>query len=146
MVKTAKAWGHKAVAITDHGNVQAFPEAMIAAEKCGMKVIYGIEAYFVDDTARALWGNAEREFDEELIVFDLETTGLSSISCKITEIGAVLVKDGEVLDRFNALVNPGSPIPPNIVELTGITDEMVADCRRLKRCCRNSSNLSATGC
>ena len=128
IVKTAKAWGHKAVAITDHGNVQAYPEAMIAAEKCGMKVIYGIEAYFVDDTARALWGNAEREFDEELIVFDLETTGLSPMSCKITEIGAVLVKDGEVLDRFNALVNPGCPIPQNIVELTGITDEMVVDC------------------
>ncbi len=128
IVKTAKAWGHKAVAITDHGNVQAYPEAMMAAEKCGMKVIYGIEAYFVDDTARALWGNAERAFDEEMIVFDLETTGLSPLNCKITEIGAVLVKDGEVLDRFNALVNPGCPIPPNIVELTGITDEMVADC------------------
>ncbi len=127
-VKQAKAWGHPAVAITDHGNVQAFPEAMIAAEKCGMKVIYGIEAYFVDDTARALWGNAERSFDEELIVFDLETTGLSPMNCRITEIGAVLVRDGEVLDRFNALVNPGCPIPQNIVELTGITDEMVADC------------------
>ncbi len=127
-VKTAKAWGHSAVAITDHGNVQAFPEAMIAAEKCGMKVIYGIEAYFVDDTARALWGNADRSFDEEIIVFDLETTGLSPINCKITEIGAVLFRDGEVVERFNALVNPGCPIPPNIVELTGITDEMVADC------------------
>ncbi len=129
IVKTAKAWGHKAVAITDHGNVQAYPEAMLAAEKVGgIKVIYGIEAYFVDDTARALWGNADRGFDEEMIVFDLETTGLSPINCKITEIGAVLVKDGEVLDRFNALVNPGVAIPPNIVELTGITDEMVADC------------------
>ena len=126
VVAMASAFGHKAVAITDHGNVQGFPTAMLAANgKEDFKVIYGIEAYFVDDTARALYGNCDVGFDGEFIVFDLETTGLSPHHCKITEIGAVKVKDGEVLERFNTFVDPECPIPENIVELTGITDEMV---------------------
>ncbi len=132
LVKLAHSWGHKAVAITDHGNVQAFPIAMGAAAKLGMKVLYGIENYYVDDTARVLFGDTldsymSTPFDGEYCVFDIETTGLSFQSCNITEIGAVLMRGGEVIDRFNTFSNPGEPIPQNIVELTGITDEMVKD-------------------
>ncbi len=126
-VKTAKKWGHPAVAITDHGNVQGFPDAMLAAEKAGMKVIYGMEAYFVNDTASAVYGDYNGSFDDEFVVFDIETTGLSAKTCKITEIGAVKVKGGKVLERFGVFVNPETSIPKEIVELTGITDEMVAN-------------------
>lgn len=126
-VKIAKAWGHKAIAITDHGNVQGYQDAMLASEKVGQKVIYGIEAYFVNDTAGALYGNYNDTFQEEMVVFDIETTGLSAANCKITEIGAVLIKKGKVLDSFNMLINPEEPIPEEIVKLTGITDDMVKD-------------------
>ena len=131
-VKTAKKWGHPAVAITDHGNVQGFPEAMIASEKNDMKVIYGMEAYFVNDTASAVYGSYEGEFSDEFIVFDLETTGLSALNCKITEIGAVKIRGGEVLERYNTFVNPECPIPEEITKLTSITDEMVADARTIR--------------
>ena len=130
-VKTAQKWGHPAVAITDHANVQGFPEAMIAAEKCGMKVIYGMEAYFVNDTASALKGEYTGGFNDEFIVFDIETTGLSPVNCKIIEIGAVKIKGGEVLERYNTFVDPECPIPEEIVELTSITDEMVAGERKI---------------
>ncbi|MBE6679862.1 MAG: PolC-type DNA polymerase III [Ruminococcaceae bacterium] len=132
LIATAKRFGHKAVAITDHGNVQSFPEMMLAAEKQGdIKVIYGMEAYFVDDTARALYGESEEPLNGEFIVFDIETTGLSVANCGITEIGAVKIKSGEILDRFNIFVNPEMPIPQNIVELTGITDDMVKDAPKI---------------
>ena len=125
-VKTAQKWGHSAIAITDHGNVQGYPEAMLTSEKIGMKVIYGMEAYFVNNTASVIYGNYEGGFDDEFIVFDIETTGLSPLNCKITEIGGVKIKNGEVLERFNSFVNPECPIPEEIVKITGITDEMVA--------------------
>ncbi len=126
-VKTAHAWGHPAVAITDHGNVQGYQEAMLVADKTGMKVIYGMEAYFVDDTAKAVYGDQDADFlSDEFVVFDIETTGLSSIHDKITEIGAVLVKGGSVLEVFNTFADPEMHIPENITELTGITDEMVS--------------------
>ena len=125
-VKVAQKWGHPAVAITDHGNVQGFPEAMLAAEKCGMKVIYGMEAYFVNDTASAVFGAYQGTFSNEFVVFDIETTGLSPVTCKITEIGAVKIKDGQILERYNTFVNPECPIPEEITRLTSITDEMVA--------------------
>ncbi len=131
-VKTAQKWGHPAVAITDHGNVQGFPEAMLAADKCGMKVIYGLEAYFVNDTASAVYGNYEGSFRDEFIVFDIETTGLSAQTCKITEIGAVKIRDGAVIDRYNTFVNPECPIPEEITQLTSITNEMVADARTIE--------------
>ena len=132
LIATAKRWGHTAVAITDHGNVQSFPEMMLAAEKQGgIKVIYGMEAYFVDDTARAVYGASKEPLNGEFVVFDIETTGLSVTNCGITEIGAVKIKGGEVIDRFNIMVNPEMPIPENIVELTGITDEMVADAPKI---------------
>ncbi|MBR4960871.1 MAG: PolC-type DNA polymerase III [Clostridia bacterium] len=132
VVKTAARWGHKAIAITDHGNLQSFPVAMLAADglkKDGkdIKILYGVEAYYVDDTFRASYKGEDIAFSDECVVFDIETTGLSAVSCKITEIGAVRIQGGKVLERFNMLVNPGEPIPKNIVELTGITDEMVAN-------------------
>ena len=127
IVKQAAKWGHKAVAITDHGNVQAFPMAMEAAEKIGgIKVIYGMEAYFVNDTARAVFGSANASFEDEFVVFDIETTGLSAISNHITEIGAVRIKGGKVLETFCTFVDPGEPIPENITKLTGISDADVA--------------------
>lgn len=127
VVPLAASWGHKAIAFTDHGNLQSFPLAMKAAKGQDIKIIYGLEAYFVDDTARAAYGNYDYSFSDEFVVFDIETTGLSSQNDRITEIGAVLVKDGEVLERYNTFVNPEMPIPEKITELTSITDEMVAD-------------------
>ena len=128
-VKTALKWGMPAVAITDHGNVQAFPDAMLTVEKAAkgtdFKVIYGMEAYFVNNTAGAITGKYDPNLNAECVVFDIETTGLSVQNCKITEIGAVKVKNGEVLGRFNTFVDPEVPIPADIVELTGITDELV---------------------
>ena len=132
IVKVAKSWGHKAVAITDHGNVQGFPPAMLASEKLGMKLIYGMEAYFVNNTSLPVSGNKNERFDGEFCVFDIETTGLSNIKDKITEIGAVIVKDGVITDTYNVFVNPEMPIPEKIVELTGITDEMVKDAPTIK--------------
>ena len=136
IVKIAKSWGHKAIAITDHGNVQAFPPVMLAAEKAGMNIIYGMEAYFVNDlelknnassSTKIVFGNANCDLNEEFCVFDIETTGLSAENDRITEIGAVIVKDGQVIDRYNTLVNPQRTIPQNVVDLTGITNEMVAN-------------------
>lgn len=124
-INTAKRWGHPAVAVTDHANVQGFPEAMIAAEKADMKVIYGLEAYFVNDSASPLFGEWSRPFADEVVVFDLETTGLSVVTCKITEIGAVKIKGGEVVDRFSTFVDPECHIPEEITRLTSIDDDMV---------------------
>lgn len=124
-VKTANRWGHPAVAITDHGNVQGYQKAMLTAEKLGQKVIWGMEAYFVDDTARAVYGDQLADWNAEFAVFDLETTGLSALNNHITEIGAVIMQNGKVLRSFNTFVDPGEPIPENIVKLTGITDDMV---------------------
>ncbi len=132
IVRTAAAWGHRAVAITDHGDLQSFPVAMLAAddlEKAGrdFKVIYGIEAYYVNDKARAAHLGDDVTFDDEFVVFDIETTGLSATDNRITEIGAVRFQKGEVGETFNSLVNPGIPIPEEITRLTGITNEMVRE-------------------
>ena len=127
LVKQANKWGHPAVAITDHGNVQAYQDAMLTSEKIGQKVIWGMEAYFVNNTASALYGDCPGYMNGEAVVFDIETTGLSVQNCRITEIGAVKIRDGRVLDTFNTFVNPEMPIPEEIVKLTGITDDMVKD-------------------
>ncbi len=126
LVERAAKWGHKAIAITDHGVAQAFPEAMNTAEKKGIKIIYGMEAYFVDDMVPIVIGNDDVPLDGEFIVFDVETTGVSAARDRLTEIGAVRVNGGKVVDRFETYVNPMMKIPERIVELTGITDEMVS--------------------
>lgn len=137
LVNTAARFGHKAVAITDHGNVQGFPEAMLAADNLDIKVIYGMEAYYVDDTQRAVFGDDNTDLDGEFIVFDIETTGLSARYNKITEIGAVLVKNGEITETFSTFVDPEEHIPERITELTGITDEMVKGAPKTDEAVRN---------
>jgi len=134
LVKRAKDYGHKAVAITDHGVVQAFPEASHEVENDeDFKVIYGVEAYLVDDFSSIVTGSKNQKLEEDtFIVYDLETTGFNPGNDKITEIGAVKVKDGEIVDYFSTFVNPERPIPPKITEITGITNEMVADADTIK--------------
>ncbi len=127
IIARAAKWGHSAIAVTDHGVVQAFPEAERAAKQHGIKVIYGVEGYMVDDSKKLYSYADDMDFDAEYVVFDIETTGLNPSSCDITEIGAVRVVGGEIKDRFQTFVKPSAPIPPKIVSLTGITDEMVAD-------------------
>ncbi len=127
IVARAAQWGHKAIAVTDHGVVQAFPEAERAAKQHGIKIIYGVEAYMVDDTKKLYSYNDDLDYDAEYVVFDIETTGLSPANCDITEIGAVRVVGGEIKDSFQTFVKPSAPIPPKIVSLTGITDDMVKD-------------------
>ncbi len=126
LVERAASWGHKAVAITDHGVVQAFPEAAAAAKDNEIKVIYGMEAYYVDDSVKAVNGSADCDFDGTFIIFDVETTGLRTGYDRLTEIGAVKYKDGGEVARFQTFVNPERPIPQKIIELTGIDNSMVA--------------------
>ena len=135
-VKQAAAWGHRAIAITDHGCVQSFPDAMKAASKAkvagtdeNIKILYGCEGYYVNDVDDrvVVHGSADMEFDGEYVAFDLETTGLSSQKDEIIEIGAVRMQGGKELDRFQTFVNPRRRLEQKIVELTGITDAMLAD-------------------
>ncbi len=130
IVKRAVEWGHKAIAITDHGNVQAFPEAFHAIrdmKDAETRVIYGVEGYLVDDTLGMVTNSKGQSLDDTYVVFDLETTGLSAISDTIIEIGAVKVEAGTIVDRFSTFVNPKVPIPYRIEQLTSINDDMVID-------------------
>ena len=132
LINRAVSWGHKAIAITDHGVVQSYPDAMKASsnnEK--IKVLYGVEGYLLDDSAKISYDMKEQTTASSFVVFDIETTGLSSELNHITEIGAVKVENAEITDRWSSFINPGEPIPPKIVELTGITDEMVADAPKI---------------
>ncbi len=130
IVKTAARFGHKAIAITDHGVVQAFPEAASAAKaaaKAGnpIKILYGVEGYLVNDKIPAVAGGSTAGIDDTLIVFDLETTGLSAANDRIIEIGAVKIKNGEIIDEFDIFVDPEQSLTEEIVKLTNITDKML---------------------
>ena len=126
IIKRAKAWGHKAIAITDHGAVQAFTDAYHSVSpEDDFKVIYGVEAYLVDDLKEIITNSKNQSLDDSYVVFDLETTGFSPNTCKIIEIGAVKVENGVITERFSEFVNPQVPIPFKIEELTGIRDDMV---------------------
>lgn len=127
LVSRAAKWGHPAIAITDHGVVQGFPDAMNAAKKEGIKVLYGVEGYLTEDNKDAIEDANDKSLSQEFVVFDLETTGFSNINDKITEIGAVKIRDFEIVDRFSELVNPEKDISYRVQELTGITNEMVKD-------------------
>ena len=134
LVRRALQWGHPAVAITDHGVVQAFPDANHALEGLKLpeedpfKVIYGCEAYLVDDLNDLAVDNEKgQNLRDEYVVFDLETTGFSSENDKIIEIGAVRVKNGKICEKYSTFVNPERKIPERITELTSITDDMVKD-------------------
>ena len=126
VIDRAVQWNHPAIAITDHGVVQSFPDAMKAAGD-RIKVLYGVEGYYINDVddRQAVFGNCEGPVDSEIVVFDIETTGLSSQRDEITEIGAVIIRDGQELGRYQTYVNPGKPIPREITRLTGISDEDV---------------------
>ncbi|MBQ6264581.1 MAG: PolC-type DNA polymerase III [Clostridia bacterium] len=125
IVAKAIGWGHKAMAITDHGVVQAFPEADSAA-KGKIKILHGIEGYYVDDSVKPFTGESRESLDGEFVVFDVETTGLRTGYDRITEIGAVRYKNGMERDSFSTFVNPERPIPREVTEKTGISDDMVA--------------------
>ncbi len=136
LISRAKEWGHTAMAITDHGVVQGFTEAWHALqklegkygfkEKFDFKMIYGVEAYLVDDLKEVVSNSRNQGLDDDYVVFDIETTGLSTIYNKIIEIGAVKVSKGQITDKFSTFVNPLEPIPYKIEELTGISDNMVS--------------------
>ncbi len=133
-VKQAAAWGHKAIAITDHGVAQSFPDAMKAASKAKVagtdepiKILYGVEGYYVNDVDERIvvHGQQDIAFDQPYVAFDLETTGLSALNDRIIEIGAVRMQNGKELDRFQTFVDPQRMLDNKIIELTGITDDML---------------------
>ena len=141
MISRAKEWGMPAVAITDHGCLQAFPIANHCVKKDEpFKVIYGVEAYFVDDMKEMVVNSKNQSLEDSYVVFDLETTGFSPHQNKIIEIGAVKVVKGEVVDTFSEFVNPQVPIPYQIENLTGINDRMVRMHLLLKRYCQSLWN------
>lgn len=128
LVEQASKWGHKAIAITDHGVVQSYPEAYGAGKKHGIKILFGLEANLVDDGVPIAYNTEKRSLKEETyIVFDVETTGLSAVYNTIIELAAVKVKDGEIIDRFESFANPHEKLTNTIIDLTGITDDMLVD-------------------
>jgi len=134
LIKRAMSWGMKSIAITDHGVVQAFPDAhkLLGRDNSDMKVIYGVEAYLVPDKTPIVSYPKNQDIDTTYCVMDLETTGLSFRTEKITEIGIMKIKNGEVIDSFETFVNPEKPIPYEVVEVTKITDDMVKDAPTIK--------------
>lgn len=129
LIKRAMSWGMKSIAITDHGVVQAFPEAhkLLGRDNSDMKVIYGVEAYLAPDKKPSVKNPMGQSINTTFCVLDLETTGFSPVTEKITEIGIMKLRDGEVIDKFSTFVNPEKPIPRRVVEITNITDDMVKD-------------------
>ena len=136
LIKRAMKWGMKSIAITDHGVVQAFPEAhkLLGVDNPDMKVIYGVEAYLAPDNTRSIYNGKGQDIENATYcVLDLETTGFSATNEKITEIGVMKVKNGEVIDEFSTFVNPEKHIPERVTEVTNITDEMVADSETIEK-------------
>ena len=134
LINRAVEWGHKAIAITDHGVVQSFPEAKKAAKGKDIKIIYGVEAYFVPDKlASTVAANGQDLEEATYCVLDIETTGLSKMTEKITEFGIMKVKNGNVIDSFECFVNPEKEIPPKVVEVTNITNDMVKDAETIDK-------------
>ena len=134
LIKRAMKWGMKSIAITDHGVVQSFPEAhkLLGVDNPDMKVIYGVEAYLAPDNTKSVYNNKGQEIDTTYCVLDLETTCFSAKTEKITEIGIMKVKNGEVIDEFSCFVNPEKHIPQRVSEVTNITDDMVKDAKTIK--------------
>jgi len=134
LIKRAMSWGMKSIAITDHGVVQSFPDAhkLLGRDNPDMKVIYGVEAYLVPDKIPIVAYPKNQDIDTTYCVLDLETTGLSFRTEKITEVGIMKIKNGEVIDSFETFVNPEKPIPYEVVEVTKITDDMVKDAPTIK--------------
>ena len=135
LIKRAMQWGMKSIAITDHGVVQAFPEAhkMLGYDNPDMKVIYGVEAYLAPDNTKTVYNGKKQSIDTTYCVLDLETTGFSATTEKITEIGVMKVKEGEVIDEFSCFVNPQKHIPERVTQVTNITDEMVKDAETIDK-------------
>lgn len=134
LIKRAMKWGWKSIAITDHGVVQAFPEAhkLLGRDNPDMKIIYGVEAYLVPDKTPSVSFPKGQDIDTEYCVLDIETTGLSFRTEKITELGAVIYKNGEIIDKFECFVNPERSIPEEVVEVTHITDDMVKEAETIE--------------
>ncbi|NLZ48813.1 MAG: DNA polymerase III subunit alpha [Clostridiales bacterium] len=135
LIKRAMEWGMKSIAITDHGVVQAFPDAhkLLGRDNPNMKVIYGVEAYLAPDKKPSVMNSKGQSIDTTYCVLDLETTGFSPVTEKITEIGIMKFKDGKVIDKFSTFVNPEKPIPARVVEVTNITDDMVKDAETIEQ-------------
>lgn len=127
IMKQANRFKHDAIGITDHGVLQAYPEMMRLGKKYDIKVLYGLEAYLVDDQLPVVTGSKDQDFDQEFVFFDLETTGLVPGNHQIIEIAGVRIRNKQIIDHFTKLINPHCDIPPRIVELTGITSQMAAD-------------------
>ena len=134
LINRARKWGMKSIAITDHGVVQAFPAANHVVQDNGedIKVIYGVEAYLVPDGNTSVYASNGQPLDTEYCVLDIETTGLSYRTEKITEIGAIKIKNGEIIDTFECFVNPEKPIPYEVIKVTHITDDMVRDAETIE--------------
>ena len=135
LIKRAMKWGMKTIAITDHGVVQAFPEAhkLLGFDNHDIKIIYGVEAYLAPDKVSPVSFSKGQSIDTTYCVLDLETTGFSFRTEKITEVGIMKVKNGEVIDEFSCFVNPEKPIPQRVVEVTNITDDMVKDAETIDK-------------
>ncbi|MFT8350253.1 DNA polymerase III subunit alpha [Clostridium saccharoperbutylacetonicum] len=135
LIKRAMSWGMKSIAITDHGVVQSFPEAhkLLGRDNKDMKVIYGVEAYLAPDKKPSVTNSKGQSIDTTYCVLDLETTGFSPRTEKITEIGIMKIKDGKILDKFSTFVNPQKPIPMRVVEVTKITDDMVSSAETIEK-------------
>lgn len=135
LIKRAMKWGMKSIAITDHGVVQAFPEAhkMLGYDNPDMKILYGVEAYLAPDKNAIVSNSKGQEIDTTYCVLDLETTGFSAVTEKITEVGIMKIKQGEIIDKFSCFVNPEKHIPQRVTEVTNITDDMVKDAETIEK-------------